>query len=285
MTQTAPNTLSIGDVRVLNEGDENVAAHPFQARFQALKSRMKLNTSSQARVQPKTKILILSVGLFLILAVVLTSILIYFLHTLPNRICREEKKIHIPSVNCTDDGFSEIEYLFNSTCIEGTTKRYLKYKLVDDEETAQFYNYSSAEEECKRLNSSMWEVIDGESEWQVVIDTIKKLSRANVWINANVLENCPNTPIATGDNDEFNYTTCKHKEAIKGNGLRVEWPSAKYMTSTYSRLIRGSNSNVGNACVFVDTNNEDVWDVHDCAAPRYWGLCIKRNCFPEDDNI
>ena len=125
----------------------------------------------------------------------------------------------------------------------------------------------------------MWEVLDGQPEWEVVIENIKTFSRSNVWLNAKVMENCP----THADKVDLDDLTCKHHEALKGNGLTIKWPSSRYIPSTYSRLIRGVGPNVKDKCVFVDNNNEDVWDVHECASPRYWGLCIKRTCLPDDD--
>ena len=113
-----------------------------------------------ARVRGKLKIILVCVGVFLILALVCIPLIIFFFHIVPTRICNEEPNLFLPSINCSDDDFSELVYIVNSTCLN-TQSRYLKYKLIDDSENYQFYNYSSAYKECQRLNASMWEVLDG----------------------------------------------------------------------------------------------------------------------------
>ena len=233
-----------------------------------------------ARAKGKLKIIFIFVGVFFILASVCIPLIIFFFHIVPTRMCNEETDLFLPSMNCSDDDFSELVYIVNSTCLN-TQSRYLKYKLIDDSESYQFYNYSSAYKECQRLNASMWEVLDGESEWNVVIENIKKLGRSNVWLNANPIETCPKSE----DGIQIDGVSCKHNDALIGNGLKVSWPSANHLPSTYSRLIRGFDSKEEgeeDKCAFVDNNNEEVWDVHNCAAQRYWGLCIKRKCFPSN---
>ena len=224
-------------------------------------------------IRGQLKKLVFGVGVFLILALVSITLVIYFFHIVPTRLCNEEKNIFLPSVNCSGDDFSELKYLVNNTCLNSKT-RYLKYKLIDDTDNYQFYNYSSAYEECQRLNASMWEVLDGAPEWEVVIENIKKIDRSNIWIHAKPTEKCHES--------ENEAKKCRHNVALMGNGLGVRWPSVKYISSTYSRLIRGISSNEENQCVFVDKNNEEIWDVSSCSAQRYWGLCVKRNCFPSD---
>ena len=117
-----------------------------------------------------------------------------------------------------------------------------------------------------------------EPEWNVVIESIKKLGRYNVWLNAKPIEKCPKTE---GENPS-DGVSCKHNDALIGNGLKVSWPSANHLPSSYSRLVRGFESNREDKCAFVDNNNEEIWDVHNCVAQRYWGLCIKRKCFPSN---
>ena len=234
---------------------------------------MEVDEQIHVCIRGQLKKVIYCIGVFLILVSVSIPLVIYFFHIVPTRMCTEETNIFLPTFNCTGDDFSELKYLVNDTCLNSKT-RYLKYKLIDDSENYQFYNYSSAYEECQRLNASMWEVLDGAPEWDVVIENIKKFDRSNVWLNAKPIEKCPES--------EDEAKSCRHNDALMGNGLGVQWPSTKYISPTYSRLIRGISLNEDNECVFVDKNNEDIWDVQSCSAQRYWGLCVKRNCFPSD---
>ena len=264
-----------------SETNKNLSDYPDQIATSVDNSRMELVSRTHKRAEFKTKLVLCCIGgLFFITAVVSIPLIIFIFHIVPTRICGEEKRFFLPSTNCSTDGFSEVRYFVNNTCLT-TNKRYLKYKLIDDIDNDQFYNYTSAQKECQRLNASMWEVLDGQPEWQVVIENIKKISRSNVWLSAQVLENCQQNTDGSIQEDDL---TCKHNDALKGKGLKINWPLTKFIPDTYSRLIRGFDPNVVKKCVFVDDKNEHVWDVHECASPRYWGLCVKRTCFPSHIN-
>ena len=140
---------------------------------------MEVKKQVNARIRGNLKIILFCVGVFLILTLVCIPLIIFFFHIVPTRICNEEANLFLPSLNCSDDGFSELMYHVTSTCLN-THSRYFKYKLIDDTENYQFYDYWSALKECQRLNSSMWEVLDGESEWNAVIGSIKKLDRSMI---------------------------------------------------------------------------------------------------------
>ena len=138
---------------------------------------MEVKKIIDVHIRGNQKIILFCVGVFLILTLVCIPLIIFFFHIVPTRLCSEEANLFLPSMNCSGDGFSELKYIVNSTCLN-THTRYLKYKLIDDTENYQFYDYWSAFKECQRLNSSMWEVLDGESEWNTVIGNIKKLDRS-----------------------------------------------------------------------------------------------------------
>ena len=119
---------------------------------------MEVKKHIDARIRGYQKILLFCVGVFLILTLVCIPLIIFFFHIVPTRICNEEANLFLPSMNCSGDGFSELKYIVNSTCLN-THTRYLKYKLIDDTENYQFYDYWSAFKECQRLNASILDEI------------------------------------------------------------------------------------------------------------------------------
>ena len=208
--------------------------------------------------------------------------------------------LNFPSVDCRGDGFYGMSYVLNNTC-GANVKRYIRYKFVDDVTKYRFYNFSGggredllddirnytfynfsrAKQECENSGARLWEVLDGEPEWDAFISLAKELKRSNLWLNAMVVGKCDEL-----DTIEAEYSTCKHEEASEGRGLEVKWPSSHYTPMPkFSRLIRGRRSrkeDEGESCVFVDSGNHHLWDVHDCTSTKYWGLCVKRNClWPE----
>ena len=192
-----------------------------------------------------------------------------------------------PSMDCRGDGFYDMTYVLNNSCGENM-KRYVRYKFVDDVVNDMFYNFSRAKQECEKLGSTLWEVLDGEPEWNAFIGIAKELLRSSLWLNAKVVGKCDEHLNAT--EEEPNPPCNLMKEASDGNGLEVKWPSTQY-SSKYSRLIRDLTSNndkdlsknqMGEKCVFVDKSNRHLWDVHDCGSQKFWGLCVKRQClWPE----
>ena len=197
---------------------------------------------------------------------------------MPKYVCGEDKRLHSPSRNCpANDDFKSLEYDANSVCTGPNTKRYLKYKFINDAKHFRYYNFEHAKQQCEALNSSLWEILDGQPEWNAVMKVAKDKDRTNLWLNAKVVEACPNNENKT--EEDISDDTCKHNEALAGNGLNVQWPSLSYLPSHFSRLIRGVNPNdPDERCVYVDNNNEYIWDVHNCNSARYWGLCVKRTC-------
>ena len=205
--------------------------------------------------------------------------------------------LNFPSVDCRGDGFYGMSYVLNNTC-GANVKRYVRYKFVDDVTNYRFYNFSGdqgdlddvrnytfynfsrAKQECEKSGARLWEVLDGEPEWDAFISLAKELKRSNLWLNAIVVGQCEDL-----DTIEAKYSTCKHEEASEGRGLEVKWPSSHYTPMPkFSRLIRGKKSKKGyeESCVFVDSSNRHLWDIHDCTSTKYWGLCVKRNClWPE----
>ena len=62
--------------------------------------------------------------------------------------------------------------------------RYLKYRFVDDTLNEELYNFPRVREECRQLNSTLWEILDGRDEWEAVMEMAKDMRRGQLWINA-----------------------------------------------------------------------------------------------------
>ena len=211
---------------------------------------------------------------------VITIPTFYLYYVIPKQICDEEQRLNYPLLECRGDGFYDMKYVLNNSC-GVNVERYVRYKFVDDVTNYKFYNFSRANQECEKLGSTLWEVLDGEPEWDAFIGIAKELLRSNLWLNAKVVGKCDENLDTIGD-DEL-HPACNQEKAFKGHGLEVKWPSLQYTSKPkYSRLIRGATSmdeNPDEKCVFVDNKNNYLWDIHDCASTRYWGLCVKRHCF------
>lgn len=223
-------------------------------------------------------IFILFIVLLLLLIITIPIFYLYFI--IPKQICDEKTMLNWPSMDCRGDGFYDMSYYLNNSC-GVNLKRYVRYKFVDDIVNDMFYNFSRAKQECEKLGATLWEVLDGEPEWDALYGKSKELLRSNLWLNAQIVGKCDES--LNNTSEEIN-PPCNQEEASKGHGLEVKWPSSHY-SSIYSRLIRDATSIDGDLdekCVFIDKNNNHLWDVHDCASKKFWGLCVKRQClWPE----
>ena len=194
--------------------------------------------------------------------------------------CDEQNMLNWPSMDCRGDGFTDMHYFLNNSC-GVNLKRYVRYKFVDDIVNDMYYNFSRAKSECEKQGSTLWEVLDGEPEWNAFIGIAIELLRPNLWLNAKVVGECDDMQNATMDDPN---PPCNQENAFEGRGLEIGWPSSKY-PSKYSRLIRGTEfieRDLNEKCVFVDDSNNHLWDTHDCGSKKFWGLCVKRQClWPE----
>jgi hypothetical protein len=85
-----------------------------------------------------------------------------------------------------------------------------------------------------------------------------------IWLNARVTGYCPS-----------GQPTCLENEAEEGRGVAVRWPSSRH--AGYSRLIASRDD-----CVRIDKlTDELLWVTEACLRNGFWGLCVKRDCFPE----
>ena len=122
-------------------------------------------------------------------------LIIYYIN--PKKICDEDKMLNFPSLDCRGDGFHNMKYVLNNSC-GVNVHRYIKYKFVDDVKNYRFYNFSRAKKECEKLDATMWEVLDGEPEWNTFIALAKELERSNLWINAEPVGKC-------GEEEDINF--------------------------------------------------------------------------------
>lgn len=163
-----------------------------------------------------------------------------------------KNSINSECFSCKNDGFSYMVYEVN-----GTAKT-LKYKSITSmNEKMYFGNVSNY---CKLLNSSLWGVLDGETEWQAMVINLRNNPTMEIWLNGTTVEKCPS-----------GSTDCKKNEAKIGQGLKVV-----YENSTYSRLYKSFQSQ--KTCLFVENSIDLLWSVGYCQQEERTGFCVKRNC-------
>ena len=88
-----------------------------------------------------------------------------------------------PKQNCNDDGFEQICY--NVTESDGSkANKCIKFLFVEDEKNDEYYNFEDAKKACIKLESSLWEIADGQAELDAVIQIAKQLHKTRMWLNA-----------------------------------------------------------------------------------------------------
>ena len=84
---------------------------------------------------------------------------------------------------CIGDKFEQI--CFNVTeSGGGKTNKCIKFLFVEDVINDEYYNFQDAKNACIKLESSLWEIADGQPEWDAVIQIAKKLNKSSMWLNA-----------------------------------------------------------------------------------------------------
>lgn len=160
--------------------------------------------------------------------------------------------------NCTSDHFSLVSYVIDLSDPE--SQKYIAIR-IDEKSPRQLFNFSEGLIHCQSLDSKMWEVLDGEPEWNAVMNhtLTEEPDRTAVWLNASPLD--PNPP----PGDEVRLQS----EAKAGRGLPVSWGQTQ-RPAEYSRFIGGDSSE----CLTVAGK---FWRSTPCSH-RYHVACIKRNC-------
>ena len=99
--------------------------------------------------------------------------------------------------HCKEDGFEAITYTLKNSGKED--KKRIKIKFVEDTENDEYYNFEAANAECKKLAASLWEIADGQPEWEAVIQKAKKEDKSSMWLNANTSNShCPGMRFIVG---------------------------------------------------------------------------------------
>lgn len=169
--------------------------------------------------------------------------------------------------SCKDDGFEPVHYTVTEA--DGSKKtKFVKIKFVEDTANDEYYNFKGARKECRKLDSDLWEIADGQAEWDAIIQKAKDKKKTFLWLNTNTSNSqCPN-----------GQESCRELEALQGKGIPVKWPS--FPNSTFSRLDNAVTDE--KRCVYVDNQNSNLlWRAGSCTSINAWGLCVKRNCSKE----
>ena len=148
-----------------------------------------------------------------------------------------------------------------------TVKKTISLLFIEDEINDEYYNFESGKNECLKINSTIWEISDGQPEWEVVTKFAKKEKKESIWLNAK--QTNYEYPNESDGNQKF-------KEDIP-----VIWPS--FPNSNYSRLRFKFTSE--KQCVYINNpdilsnTSEYIWRTSSCTAVTAWVLCVKRNKF------
>ncbi|TRY76530.1 hypothetical protein TCAL_17025 [Tigriopus californicus] len=163
--------------------------------------------------------------------------------------------------DCSGDGFESVDYLIDPSDAE-SPKAFLAVK-IDAKSSRSVIHFSRALAHCQTLGSEVWQVLDGQPEWQAVMDHALKKNQHSVWIHAIPIE-----PYSTsGDQDQLKA------RAQEGRGLPIRWPQTRE-PADYSRFIGGDESE---KCVTVKKNEPHLWELTPCDN-RYFVACVKRHC-------
>ena len=70
------------------------------------------------------------------------------------------------------------------------TIQIIKFKFVEDPSTQDLLNFDDAKNACMKLNSTLWEIVDGQTEWDALLPLIKANTSASVWLNGEPKGQC-----------------------------------------------------------------------------------------------
>ena len=62
---------------------------------------------------------------------------------------------------------------------------------MEDVAKDEYYILADAVKACEDLYATLWGIVDGEAEWNSVIEMAKKQNKASMWINGKVAGSCP----------------------------------------------------------------------------------------------
>lgn len=163
---------------------------------------------------------------------------------------------------CADDGFKTVTFVVEDR-YENKIPKHVKIFASNDGEAGSYsMTFVQAEDMCKQLNSTLWEV-SCEEEWIAVTNALNKMAiNASVWLNGRVKSNV---------NKE-----CEKTEALTGKGVPVEWKTDKRVAE-YSRLVKGETED--KKCIFVQDVDSMLWNVDKCEISQHVLLCVKNDCF------
>jgi len=146
---------------------------------------------------------------------------------------------------------------------------YLKNdKKVWNKELLYFDFYASVKA-CHELGFELWDIQDGEPEWDAVIDYSKQYHLDKIvngfWINGKAVEKC-----------KIGVMECT-KNASNGNGLYIEWPTPHQ--NNFSRTYYLNN--VKENCIYYSYNSKynhlNLWEISNCSYFIPLIICVKRD--------
>jgi hypothetical protein len=207
-------------------------------------------------------------GFYILLIFLMVAAIVSFvcIGTLWLKVADERQSVHgCMKPQCIDDGFKTVTY-FSEDRYRNPIPRHVKiFASLHGEAGVYSMTFYQAENTCKQLNATLWEV-DGEEEWNAIMVALKGMvGNASVWLNGNVKSEACDA-----------ISECLKTEALQGQGVSVRWKSDKRI-GKYSRLYKGETDDL--KCIYVEDTEEGLWNVDKCAINQHVLLCVKTDCF------
>jgi len=161
--------------------------------------------------------------------------------------------------SCDGDGFTGLNFIskYNKPF-------YLKYKILDKD------TFESSYKKCKDLDSNLWQILQGEPEYNAMFNAAKNAGVTDMWIDADPVGDCPG-------NDYY----CLEDEAAYGKGIQIRYPLSE--KALYSRLYAAPSTDMN--CIYSEDVEPYLWETDSCKTTLKTPICVKRNCIPDNTAI
>jgi hypothetical protein len=222
-----------------------------------------VKTRPQCRLSDKCLLGFYIVLLVLMLAAIVSFV---FIGTLWLKVADERQSVRgFMKPQCANDGFKTVTYVSRDSYLNLVPQHVKIYAYHNGDSGAYSMTFYQAEDMCRQLNSTLWEV-SNEEEWIAILEALRgSVGNVSVWLNGIV-----------NDYECEAKTECRKTEALIGKGVPVWWKRDKRI-GQYSRLYRGETED--HKCIYVEDNEQVLWNVDKCGFAEHVLLCVKTECF------
>jgi hypothetical protein len=207
-------------------------------------------------------------GFYIVLIVLMLTAIVSFvcIGTLWLKVADEKQSMRgFMKPQCANDGFKTVTYITEDRYGNRLPLHVKIYASHNGDAGAYSMTFYQAEDLCGQLNSTLWEV-SSEQEWNAILEALQGLvGNASVWLNGIV-----------NDYECNDKSECRKTEALEGKGVPVWWKRGKRI-GQYSRLYKGEADD--RKCIYVEDNQQGLWNVDKCGIAEHVLLCVKTECF------